>query len=134
MVTALSCGSLCRKSCCPERRLSDFCGRLDWRVFEDCSSLHDELALFVESGLTPLAALQSGTLRPAEFLGRTEELGVIAPGRRADLVLLSADPLADIHNTTKIQAVWLHGKYFDRTALDAILEAAKHGSGKGKLH
>jgi hypothetical protein len=98
------------------------------------SSLHDELALFVESGLTPLAALQSGTLRPAEFLGRTEELGVIAPGRRADLVLLSADPLADIHNTTKIQAVWLHGKYFDRAALDAILEAAKHRSGKGKLH
>jgi len=80
------------------------------------SSLHDELALFVESGLTPLAALQSGTLRPAEFLGRTEELGVIAPGRRADLVLLSADPLADIHNTTKIQAVWLHGKYFDCAA------------------
>lgn len=62
----------------------------------------------VESGLTPLAALQAATLRPAEFLGRTAELGSIAPGKRADLVLLSADPLADIHNTTKIQAVWQH--------------------------
>jgi hypothetical protein len=97
-------------------------------------SLDDELALLVESGLTPLAALQSATLRPAEFLGRTEELGSIAPGKRADLVLLSADPLADIHNTTKIQAVWLHGKLYDRVALDALLEAAKHRSGKGRLH
>ena len=97
-------------------------------------SLHDELALLVESGLTPLAALQSATLRPAEFLGRTEEFGVIAPGKRAGLVLLSADPLVDIHNTAQIQAVWLQGKYFDRTALDRLLEDAKHRSGKGALH
>jgi hypothetical protein len=96
-------------------------------------SLHDELALLVESGLTPLAALQSATLRPAEFLGRTEDLGLIAPGKRADLVLLSADPLSDIHNTTQIQAVWLHGKLFDRPALDRLLEDAKHRSGKSKL-
>ena len=97
-------------------------------------SLHDELVLLVESGLTPLAALQSATIRPAEFLGRTEELGLIAPGKRADLVFLSADPLADIHNTTQVQAVWLRGKYFDRAALDRLLEDAKHRSGKGKLH
>lgn len=96
-------------------------------------SLHDELALLVESGLTPLAALQAATLRPAEFLGRTADLGSIALGKRADLVLLSADPLADIHNTTKIQAVWLRGKYFDRAALDGLLEAAKHRHGKSKL-
>jgi len=97
-------------------------------------SLHDELALLVESGLTPLAALQAATIRPAEFLSRTEELGLIASGKRADLVLLSADPLADIHNTTQIQAVWFQGKYFDRAALDALLAAAKHRTGKGKLH
>ena len=97
-------------------------------------SLHDELALLVESGLTPLAALQSATLRPAEFFARTEEFGVVAPGKRADLVLLAADPLADIHNTTQIQAVWHQGKYFDRAALDALLAAAKHRTGKGKLH
>jgi hypothetical protein len=96
-------------------------------------SLHDELALLVESGLTPLAALQAATLRPAELLGRTAELGSIAPGKRADLVLLSADPLADIHNTTQIQAVWLRGKYFDRAALDQLLAAAKHRHGKSKL-
>jgi hypothetical protein len=97
-------------------------------------SLHDEVALLVESGLTPLAALQSATLRPAEFLGRTEELGLIAPGKRADLVLLSADPLADIHNTRQIQAIWLRGRYFHRAALDHLLEDAKHRTGKGKLH
>jgi hypothetical protein len=96
-------------------------------------SLHDELALLVESGLTPLAALQAATVRPAEFLARTEEIGIIAPGKRADLVLLSADPLIDIHNTTQIQAVWFNGKLFDRAALDAILASAKHRSGKGKL-
>ncbi|HEX8827160.1 MAG TPA: amidohydrolase family protein, partial [Xanthobacteraceae bacterium] len=96
-------------------------------------SLHDELVLLVESGLTPLAALQAATLDPAEFLGRPDELGGIAPGKRADLVLLSADPLADIHNTTQIQAVWLRGKYWDRAALDQLLAAAKHRRGKSKL-
>jgi len=96
-------------------------------------SLPDELALLVESGLTPLAALQASTLRPAEFFGRAADLGSVAPGKLADLVLLSADPLADIHNTTQIKAVWFHGKYFDRTALDGLLEAAKHRHGKGKL-
>jgi imidazolonepropionase-like amidohydrolase len=96
-------------------------------------SLHDELALLVESGLTPLAALQAATLRPAEFLGRTAELGAIAPGKRADLALLTADPLADIRNTTQIQGVWLRGKYFDRAALDQLLADAKHRHGKSKL-
>jgi imidazolonepropionase-like amidohydrolase len=96
-------------------------------------SLHDELALLVESGLTPLAALEAATLHPAEFLGRSEELGGIAPGKRADLVLLSADPLADIRNTTQIQAVWLRGKYLDRAVLDQLLAAAKHRHGKSKL-
>jgi len=96
-------------------------------------SLHNELALLVESGLTPFAALQTATLRPAEFLGRTAELGSVAAGKRADLVLLSADPLAGIHNTTQIQAVWFRGKYFDRAALDQLLAAAKHRHGKIKL-
>ena len=96
-------------------------------------SLHDELVLLVESGLTPLAALQAATLSPAEFLGRSGELGGIARGKRADLVLLRADPLADIHNTTQIQAVWLRGRYLDRAALDQLLAAAKHRHGRSKL-
>jgi imidazolonepropionase-like amidohydrolase len=93
-------------------------------------SLHDELALLVDSGLTPLAALQAATLNPARFLGRTAELGTVEPGKIANLVLLRADPLANIHNTTQIEAVWLRGQYFDRNALDGLLQharqAAKH--------
>jgi hypothetical protein len=85
-------------------------------------SLHDELAMMVDSGLTPLAVLQSATINPAKFLAGGEsklnakDFSVIEPGKIANLVLLRADPLADIHNTTKIQAVWLRGKYFDQAA------------------
>ena len=87
--------------------------------------LHDELALLVESGLTPLAALQLATINPARFLGRSTELGTIEASKIADLVLLGADPLADIHNTTQIEGVWLRGKYFDEAALGQLLEGAK---------
>jgi hypothetical protein len=91
-------------------------------------SLHDELAMMVESGLTPLAALQAATVNPAKFMGRTVDLGTIEAGKIADLVLLNADPLTDIHNTTQIQAVWLEGKYFDKAALAEMLEKAKEGA------
>ena len=85
-------------------------------------SLLDELAMMADSGLTPLAVLQSATINPAKFLARDEsklnakDCNLIEPGKIANLVLLRADPLADIHNTTKIQAVWLRGKYFDQAA------------------
>ncbi len=90
--------------------------------------LHDELALLVGSGLTPLAALQLATINPARFLGRSAELGTIEPGKIADLVLLRADPLADIHNTTQIEGVWLRGKYFDEAGLRQLLEGAKESA------
>ena len=99
--------------------------------------LHDELTLMVESGLTPLAALQSATINPAKFLSSTSAnsldldklaSGVIAPGKLANLVLLRSDPLADIHNTTQIQAVWLRGKYFDQPALAQLLDSAKQAA------
>jgi hypothetical protein len=88
-------------------------------------SLHDELAMLVDSGVTPLAALQMATINPAKFMGKTADLGTIEAGKIANLVLLEADPLADIHNTTKIQGVWLEGKYFDKPALNEMLEKAK---------
>jgi imidazolonepropionase-like amidohydrolase len=87
-------------------------------------SLHDELALLVESGLTPMSALQAATRNAARLMGTTDRYGSIARGKVADLVMLDADPLADIHNTTKISAVFLEGREFDRGALDASLEAA----------
>jgi len=90
--------------------------------------LHDELGLMVEAGLTPLAALQSATSKPAQFLGRTAESGTVEVGKVANLVLLRADPLADIHNTTQIQAVWFRGKYFDQAALARLLEQVKESA------
>ena len=94
-------------------------------------SLHDELALLVEAGLSNLAALQAATIEPARYLKTEKEQGTIATGQRADLVVLDANPLEDIHNTTKINAVILNGKLLDRTALDALLTKAEQtASGK----
>jgi imidazolonepropionase-like amidohydrolase len=88
-------------------------------------SLHDELALLVEAGLTPLDALRTATSEPAAFLGRSKTLGTIAPGRTADMVLLDGNPLEDIHNTSKIAAVVRDGHIFDRQALDQMLREAE---------
>lgn len=87
-------------------------------------ALHRELAALVTAGLTPYQALEAATRNPAEFLGATAEWGTIEPGKRADLVLLAANPLADIHNTTRIEGVSIGGRWLDRAALDAMLQAA----------
>jgi hypothetical protein len=84
-------------------------------------ALHEDLFYFVQAGLTPLEALQSATAKPAEFLGRLAEQGTIAPGKRADLVLLDANPLDDIRNTQKIDAVIVNGKLLNRGDLGALL-------------
>jgi imidazolonepropionase-like amidohydrolase len=97
-------------------------------------SLHDELAMMVDSGLTPLVVVQSATINPAKVLAGGEsklnarDFSVVEPGKIANLVLLRADPLADVHNTTKIQAVWLRGKYFDQAAWARLLETTKQAA------
>src|SRR5277367_3050980 len=85
-------------------------------------SLHQELELFVKAGLTPMEALQTATLNPSKFLGRTHDSGTVETGKLADLVLLDASPLDDIRNTQKISAVVLGGRYFSRADLDGILK------------
>ena len=97
-------------------------------------SLHDELGFLVNGGLTPLEALQCATLNAAKWLNRMDTLGTVEPGKLADLVLLDADPIQDIHNTTKISEVFLGGKEFDRAALDQMLKTAevKATSGSAK--
>jgi imidazolonepropionase-like amidohydrolase len=87
--------------------------------------IHDELALLVDAGLSPLAALQAATRNAAEFMGQLGRRGTIEVGKTADLVLLDKDPLADIHNTRSIQAVVLSGKLYPRAALDAMLAKAQ---------
>jgi imidazolonepropionase-like amidohydrolase len=83
--------------------------------------LHRELALLVEAGLSPLQALRAATLEAAHALQKAGEWGTIEAGKRADLVVLQANPLDDIHNTTTIDAVVVRGQILKRVALDQIL-------------
>jgi len=85
-------------------------------------SLHDELALLVETyGMTPMEALRSATAVPAAFMGLAAEVGTIEVGRRADLVLLDADPLADMTNTRRIDTVIANGRVYDRGTRERLL-------------
>ena len=84
-------------------------------------AVHEELAALVAVGLTPAAALRAATLEPARALGMEASLGTVATGKVADLVLLDADPLADIAHTTGIRVVIANGRVYDRAALDQLL-------------
>jgi imidazolonepropionase-like amidohydrolase len=88
------------------------------------SRLHEELALLVEAGLPPLEALRAATRNAADYLNLSGSLGTVQRGGLADLVVLDADPLEDIHNLRRISAVILDGRYLDRQALDDMLAAA----------
>jgi imidazolonepropionase-like amidohydrolase len=90
------------------------------------SSLHEELALLVQAGLTPMQALQAATKLPAQFLGKLQTQGTVEVGKFADLVLLDANPLEDIHNTQNIRAVILRGELLDRVLLDERLTAEEN--------
>jgi len=95
-------------------------------------SLHDELELLVRAGLTPFQALQTATVNPAVYLGREKELGTIEKGKLADMVLLDADPLLDIRNTRKINAVITNGRILDRNELDKLLTQASEEASLAK--
>lgn len=88
-------------------------------------TLHNGLSALVAHGFTPLEALRTATLNPALALRATDSLGTVAAGKLADLVLLDADPLANIKHTTKIRAVVANGRYFDRAALDRVVTKSK---------
>jgi len=79
--------------------------------------LHQELAMLVEAGLHPWEALRCATLNPARFLHMEDSLGTIAPGKRADLLLLGASPLVNINNSRTIEAVILGGRLVDLAAI-----------------
>ena len=88
------------------------------------TSLHRELQMLASAGLTPLQALQTATLNPAEFLAVAKS-GRISAGYSADLVLLDGDPMRDIAYTGKITAVILRGRFLEREELDAMLATAR---------
>jgi hypothetical protein len=83
--------------------------------------IHDELILMVRGGMSPFMALQTATINPARYFGLEETFGSVDVGKRADLVLLNANPLEDVANVGRIQAVVIGGRLLERQELDAIL-------------
>jgi imidazolonepropionase-like amidohydrolase len=89
-------------------------------------SLHQELELLADSvGMSPYEALATATREPAEWLGLADSVGTVEVGKVADLVLLDANPLADVSNTRRIAAVVLRGRVFDRAGLEALRAAVR---------
>ncbi len=88
-------------------------------------SLHREMELFQECGIAPADVIRSATIIPARLCGVSDRLGSIHVGATASFVLLSANPLEDVRNYSKIEAVALRGRWFDRTELDGLLQAAR---------
>jgi predicted amidohydrolase YtcJ len=84
-------------------------------------ALHTELEMLVRAGLTPLEAIGAATLRPAEFFGLEARMGRIEPGMAADLVLLDADPLADIGNTRRVASVVSRGQLLTLEDLEGLV-------------
>ena len=78
---------------------------------------HEELAHLVDAGLSPMEAIQAGSIEAARMIGRDDEFGSVTVGKRADFLILDADPLADIRNTRRIRAVIARGRVVDREAL-----------------
>jgi imidazolonepropionase-like amidohydrolase len=88
-------------------------------------TMHDELTALVDSGLSPMEALQAATINAARVLNVTADYGTITAGKIADMVLLDADPLLRIDNTRRISAVFSNGKVYRRADLDKLLRDAE---------
>ena len=90
-----------------------------WRI--PGRSLHESLVEMNKAGLTPMEVIVSATSSSARLLRREKDLGTVQTGKLADLVLLDANPLQDIANTRRINAVVVNGRLMDRKALDDLL-------------
>jgi hypothetical protein len=86
-------------------------------------ALHRELAILIDAGLTPYQALATGTRNVARFVGEEGRFGTVEVGRRADLLLLEADPLADIANVQRRAGVMVNGRWFPEERVQAGLAA-----------
>ena len=89
---------------------------------------HREMTSLVQAGLSPYEALRAATVSAAEYLGRERDIGTIAAGRKADLVLVDENPLADIANVRTIAGVMVNGRWIPKKEIDSMLEqiAAMH--------
>ncbi len=86
---------------------------------------HSELEAFQGCGISPFEVLTMATKSPAEFMGTANQTGTVEKGKQADLLLLDADPLADVANTRKITGVMLRGRWVDRDNITRLLKAAE---------
>jgi imidazolonepropionase-like amidohydrolase len=86
-------------------------------------SLHREMALMVDAGMTPYEVLESGTLNVGRYFADKDRFGTIAAGQRADLILLDANPLTDIGNVAKSAGVMVRGRWLPKAEIDRRLEA-----------
>ena len=91
-------------------------------------AVHNEIETFVQAGLTPYAALETATKNPSAYLGVLSRRGTVEVGKEAALILLDKNPLEDIRNTRSILGVISGNDYYDRPALDQLLQQAKAGS------
>jgi imidazolonepropionase-like amidohydrolase len=92
---------------------------------------HQEMELFVKSGLTPFEALKAATVNPAKYLGEYDRAGTVEVGKRADFILLGGNPLENIQNVEDVRGVFTHGKWHSREDIDARLDrVAKDSSAK----
>lgn len=90
-------------------------------------SLHDELQIFVDkAGFTPLEAIQTATINPAIFLKIDKDIGSVEIGKKANLIILKANPLENIYNTRQIDGVVLRGKFYRMSILKDSLERITH--------
>jgi imidazolonepropionase-like amidohydrolase len=85
-------------------------------------SLHREMRAMADAGLTPYQVLEAGTRNAAVYLGAEREFGTVEVGKRADLVLLDADPLADVANVARRSGVMLRGRWYPEAELRAMIE------------
>ena len=84
-------------------------------------SIHEELAMLVDAGLSPYEALEAGTRNAAVALGKPDEFGTIEAGKRADLLLLEDNPLTDVGNIQKRAGVMLRGRWLPEDQLQSML-------------
>lgn len=93
-------------------------------------SLHEELQLFVDAGLTPRDALKAATREAARFAGDLDLWGTVEVGKRADLLLLDGNPIDDVTNTRKLAGVVVRGRWLPREELTRMLDSARQGAAR----
>jgi imidazolonepropionase-like amidohydrolase len=85
-------------------------------------SIHHEMRMMAAAGLSPYEVLVTGTRNPARYFGASETFGTVAPGKRADLILLEANPLMDLANLRRLAGVMVRGQWFSKADIEARLD------------